>query len=132
MKKNGILNSEISKVLSDLGHTDTIIIADCGLPVPKEVKKIDLALKLGTPSFEEVFKVVLEDMQVEKVVLASEIIENNSNQNKMVKEVLDKNTEIDYVSHEDFKKMSSAAAVIIRTGEATPYSNIILQSGVIF
>lgn len=132
MKKNGILNSEISKVLSDLGHTDTIIIADCGLPIPKGVKKIDLALKLGVPSFKEVLKVVLEDMQVEKVVLASEIIEKNPNQNKMVKESLDKDTEIGYVSHEDFKKMSSTAAVVIRTGEATPYSNIILQSGVIF
>ena len=27
MKKHGILNSEISKVLADLGHTDQLIIA---------------------------------------------------------------------------------------------------------
>ena len=41
MKKHGILNSSISKVLADLGHTDQIIIADCGLPIPDHVKKID-------------------------------------------------------------------------------------------
>lgn len=51
MQKIGILNSEIAKVLADMGHTDTIVIGDCGLPVPDGVKKIDLALKLGTPRF---------------------------------------------------------------------------------
>jgi len=47
MKKHGILNSHISKVLTDLGHTDTIVIADCGLPIPDGVARIDLALELG-------------------------------------------------------------------------------------
>ncbi len=54
MYKTGTLNSEISKVLSDLGHTDTIVIADCGLPVPKGVQKIDLAVRQGLPSFIDV------------------------------------------------------------------------------
>ena len=58
MYKTGILNSDISKVLSDLGHTDQIVIADCGLPVPKDVKKIDLAFNIGTPSFLEVYEVL--------------------------------------------------------------------------
>ncbi|PAC67377.1 D-ribose pyranase, partial [Enterobacter cloacae] len=49
MKKNGILNSHIAKVLADLGHTDTIVIADCGLPIPEGPVKIDLALSIGTP-----------------------------------------------------------------------------------
>lgn len=51
MYKTGILNSDISKVLSDLGHTDQIVIADCGLPVPKDVKKIDLAFNIRTAKF---------------------------------------------------------------------------------
>ena len=50
MQKGGMLNSSIAKVLADLGHTDTIVIGDCGLPVPAGVQKIDLALKPGTPS----------------------------------------------------------------------------------
>ncbi len=45
MQKGGMLNSSIAKVLADLGHTDTIVIGDCGLPVPAGVQKIDLALK---------------------------------------------------------------------------------------
>lgn len=132
MKKNGILNSEISKVLSDLGHTDQITIGDCGLPIPDGVKKIDLAIKLGTPSFQEVLSAVIEDMQIEKVILAEEIKEKNSAQNAETLEKIGSKTDTEYVSHEEFKKLTASSKAIIRTGEDSPYSNIILQSGVIF
>ena len=60
MNKHGVLNSEICKVLADLGHTDMVVIADCGLPIPDGVKKIDLALKLGTPGFIEVVELLVQ------------------------------------------------------------------------
>lgn len=131
MKKNGILNSEISKLLSDLGHTDQITIGDAGLPVPDGVMKIDLALKLGTPSFIEVLEEVLKDMAVEKVILAEEIKVDNESQLDAIHQLVDTN-EVEFVSHEAFKKQSGQSKAIIRTGEATPFSNIILQSNVIF
>ena len=53
--------------MADLGHTDTIVISDCGLPVPAGVQKIDLALKPGTPSFMEVVAEVAKNMVIEKV-----------------------------------------------------------------
>ncbi|MGX7446480.1 D-ribose pyranase [Dolosigranulum pigrum] len=129
MKKHGILNSSISKVLADLGHTDQIIIADCGLPIPDHVKKIDLALKLGSPSFSEVFEVVLENMYVEHAVIANEITEHNEQLENIINNSIDN---INYVSHEELKKQSNVAKAIIRTGEATPYANVILQAGVNF
>lgn len=129
MKKYGILNSSISKVLADLGHTDQIIIADCGLPIPDHVKKIDLALKLGSPSFSEVFEVVLENMYVEHAVIANEITEHNEQLENIINNSIDN---INYVSHEELKKQSNVAKAIIRTGEATPYANVILQAGVNF
>ena len=131
MKKNGILNSEISKILSDLGHTDEVVIADCGLPIPSGVKKIDLALKIGTPSFQDVLNIMLDEMEIEKVILANEIKSTNTTQyNDTIAKL--NNISIDYVDHEEFKKLTQNAKAIIRTGEATPYSNIILKSGVIF
>lgn len=129
MKKSGILNSEISKVLADLGHTDTIIIADCGLPIPQGVKKIDLSLELGKPSFLEVLDIVQRDMIIEKVTLASEIVEQNKS---LFNQLTEQFSDIDFVTHEVLKEQSKKAAAIIRTGEATPYANIILQAGVIF
>ena len=56
MKKNGILNSDISRVLSYMGHTDQIAVGDCGLPIPEETERIDLALKFGVPGFIDVYK----------------------------------------------------------------------------
>lgn len=132
MKKHGILNSEIAKVLADLGHTDKIAIGDAGLPVPDGVKKIDLALTLSEPSFLSVLKVVLSDMKVEKVVLAEEIKQQNPVQLAAVEAALTEDEEVTYVSHEEFKSQLKDVKAVIRTGEATPYSNIILQSGVLF
>ncbi|AGY81924.1 MULTISPECIES: D-ribose pyranase [Carnobacterium] len=132
MKKHGILNSEIAKVLTDLGHTDKIAIGDAGLPVPDGVKKIDLALTLSEPAFISVLQVVLSDMKVEAVVLAEEIKEQNAGQLAAVKAELTENERISYVSHEEFKEQLKDVKAVIRTGEATPYSNIILQSGVLF
>ncbi len=61
MKKEGILNPQLNRVISEMGHHDMLIIADAGLPIPKEVERIDLALKCGNPSFAEVLPVVLSD-----------------------------------------------------------------------
>ncbi|MGX9806752.1 D-ribose pyranase [Exiguobacterium acetylicum] len=129
MKKHGILNSHISKVLTDLGHTDTIVIADCGLPIPDGVARIDLALELGTPSFLDVVRVVAGDMAIEQLTLATEIKEANPN---VLEALEDMQIETTFVSHEEFKKLTQQAKVIIRTGEATPYANVIFRSGVIF
>lgn len=133
MKKQGILNSKIAKVLADMGHTDQLTIGDCGLPIPDHVEKIDLALRIGEPSFQSVLEAVLEDMEVEKVILASEIKENNPALNDLLFSAFtNQEIEIVYVSHEDFKRQTASSKAVIRTGEASPFANIILQSAVIF
>lgn len=129
MYKTGILNSEISKVLSDLGHTDRIVIADCGLPIPKGVRKIDLALSFGVPSFESVYELVLEHMAVQKMIFAEEIKSDNP---ELLKKVNQSDVEKEYISHEKFKEMTRNTVAIIRTGEAKPFANVILESDVLF
>ena len=137
MKKHGILNSQIATVLCNMGHTDKICIGDCGLPIPDETKRIDLALKFGTPPFIDVLKEVGNDMKIEKIILAEEIKEKNEG---ILKEVLfyfneyetGFKPEIEYVTHEKLKEMTKECKAVIRTGENTPYANIILQSGCIF
>ncbi|MGE7778825.1 D-ribose pyranase [Peribacillus sp. NPDC097264] len=130
MKRLGIINSSIAKVLVDLGHTDYIVIGDAGLPVPEGVLKIDVALTPGTPSFQDVVRAVHDDMVIEKVIAANEIIEINPEQHLFMKQEFGES--IDYISHEEFKVLTRKARAVIRTGETTPYSNCILQSGVFF
>ena len=127
MKKYGILNSNIAKLADDLGHMDLVCIGDLGLPVPKGIDKIDLALRKGSPSFLEVLKEYSDHVVIEKIFLAEEIKEKN----KAVLDLLGSNIIIEYISHEELKAMNTTVKAVIRTGEDTPYSNIILQSGVI-
>ncbi|WP_414838527.1 D-ribose pyranase [Carnobacterium sp. TMP28] len=131
MKKNGTLNSDMAKLLADLGHMDQIVIADAGLPIPTGVKKIDLALTLNDPPFQKLLDILIKEMEIEEVILADEIKSNNPAQLALIKEKLG-DKPIHYSSHEEFKKQTRYSKAIIRTGEATPYSNIILQSGVLF
>ncbi|WP_419883545.1 D-ribose pyranase [Peribacillus sp. B-H-3] len=131
MKRHGMLNSHISKVLSDLGHTDTIVIADAGLPIPEGVLRIDLALVPGTPSFIETVKAVSDDMVIEKITLAQEIAEGNPDTLEFIKNSFG-DIEMEQVSHEEFKQKTKQAKAVIRTGEMTPYANCILHSGVFF
>ena len=131
MKKHGILNSDIAKVLADLGHTDKVVIGDAGLPIPEGVKKIDLSIRLHEPAFQTILELLMEEMEVEKAILAEEIKEQNPAQFERTMERM-AGVDVAFVTHEAFKEMTGDAKAIIRTGEATPYSNIILQSGVLF
>ena len=133
MKRNGILNSDISRVLSYLGHTDCICIGDCGLPIPDEVERIDLALAFGEPTFMRTLEVVVGDLKVEKIVLAEEIKTQNPNVLRQVEELFaGQNIEVEFVSHVELKERTFDCKAVIRTGETTPYANIILQTGCIF
>ena len=133
MKRNGILNSDISRVLSYLGHTDCICIGDCGLPIPDEVERIDLALAFGEPTFMRTLEIVAGDMKVEKIVLAEEIKTQNPAVLQQVEALFaDQAVEVEFVSHTELKDRTYDCKAVIRTGEVTPYANIILQSGCIF
>ncbi len=132
MQRGGMLNSEIAKVLADLGHTDTIVIGDCGLPVPAGVKKIDLALKPGTPSFMEVVAEVAKNMVIEKVEIAAEMETVNPTVFNAMKEIFQSEEWIKDENHEAFKAATKNAKCVIRTGEITPFANVILHSNVFF
>ena len=133
MKRAGILNSDISRVLSYMGHTDCICIGDCGLPIPDEVERIDLALAFGEPTFMRTLEIVAGDMKVEKIVLAEEIKTQNPDVLRQVEELFaGRNVEVEFVSHVELKERTFDCKAVIRTGEITPYANIILQSGCIF
>lgn len=139
MKKGKLIHNEISHTIAKLGHTDGITIGDCGLPIPDTVKRIDLAITLGVPDFLTVFDTVLSEQWVEEVILAEEIeIHSKDMYEKIILRLkeLEKeqgNTvEIIKIPHEAFKKKTIETKAVIRTGECTPYANIILKSGVVF
>ena len=131
MKKTTLLNSDLSYIIATLGHLDTLVVADAGLPIPAETVRIDLALTQGVPGAIQTLKVVLDEMKVEKVILAEEAKDHNSKFLADVHELL-AGVSVEFVSHSEFKGMTKAARAVVRTGEFAPYANVILVSGVVF
>jgi D-ribose pyranase len=132
MKRCGHLNREVSRVLARMGHTDSLVIADCGLAVPPDVECIDLALSLGDPPFLRVLETVLADFRVERAVFATETQDHNAAVAARASRLSCEEVRVEFVSHETLKELTQHARAVIRTGEATPYANVLLYSGVIF
>ena len=107
------------------------MVADGGMPVPKGVEIVDLALCGGVPTFRQVMDAVLDEVQVEGYTLAEEIVENNPELLSYIEEKLD-GAESEMISHEQLKEESVGLKFVIRTGEFTPYPNIVLRAGVAF
>ncbi|WP_203334456.1 D-ribose pyranase [Planococcus beigongshangi] len=128
MKKHGMINRDIAASLAEFGHTDHLVIADCGLPVPNGVRCIDLSYELGKPSFIDILDAVLADFQQEAAFIAKEIEQANP----VIETKIKDRVTVSYMTHEELKQLSKDAKLIIRTGEASPYANIVLRSGVIF
>ncbi|WP_315121560.1 D-ribose pyranase [uncultured Clostridium sp.] len=131
MKKIGILNYKISSVISTMGHTDSIAIGDCGLPIPKETERIDLALIKDIPTFMQTLKAVLLELQIEEVEIANETKKVSPQLYEEMKKELG-HVKINFITHEELKGRLRNCKAVIRTGEQTPYANIILKSGVVF
>jgi D-ribose pyranase len=131
MKKIGILNQPISNIIAGMGHFDMIVISDAGLPIPPEVQRVDLAVVPGLPAFVDVVCAVLLEMQVDQVTVASEMEERSPHIYQSLQNAMQGYT-IRKIPHEDFKVLTRKAVAVIRTGECTPYANVIFTSGVIF
>ena len=131
MKKRGILNAQLSYLLAALGHKDLFMIGDAGMPIPEGVEVVDLVLTAGVPTFKQVLDAVLDEVQVEGYYLAHEIKEFNPELEEYIKAGLPE-AEVEYMPHEDLKKLSGKCRFAIRTGEFSPYPNVILRAGVVF
>ncbi|MCB8745417.1 D-ribose pyranase [Rhodoferax sp. U2-2l] len=132
MKRHLLLHAELSHVIATMGHGDMLVLGDAGLPIPvgpNAPQRIDLAVCPGTPGLEDVLRAVLSELQVQSTVIATEALDVGcapawyTNQLSLTPKT---------VSHEEFKKVCGTARAMVRTGECTPYANIILVSGVTF
>ena len=130
MKKSGLLHAELSHFVARAGHTDTVVLADVGLPIPPGVPHIDLAVSAGIPSLESVLRATLSELVLERVTLALELRQHSPALHAQILPLL--GSAVDEVSHEQLKTLCLSALVIVRTGEATPYANVLLHCGVNF
>lgn len=131
MKKCGILNPQLSRVIAETGHTDMLVVTDAGLPIPQEIERVDLSLVGGKPAFLDVLTEVIKEVSVEKIILAEETEKISPAMYKKIV-TLFPGIEIETMPHIDFKKKTKEAKAAIRSGEFTPYANVILVAGVVY
>jgi D-ribose pyranase len=129
LKNVSMLNPRLLALLAGVGHTDLIIIADAGLPVPPGVNLIDLSLVRGIPSFLQVLDAVREMLVYERAILARETREQPLFEAIALRL---QGAPLQEFSHSEFKNLTLSARGIIRTGECTSYANVGLVAGVSF
>lgn len=125
------INPALSRVISETGHTDLIVVTDAGLPIPPASERIDLAYRPGAPAFFDVLDTVLAEMVVEGATVSAEIAEQSPEVLEKLRERLP-GIEIELVPHVEFKKQTHGARAFVRSGEFTPYANVILHAGVAY
>ena len=131
MKKRGLLQHTLAETIASMGHTDLLVIADAGLPVPPGVPCIDLAVRCGLPPLLDVARAVADELQVEEIILADELLARDEVLPAALRELFPEAC-FRHVSHDELKRLSARARAVVRTGECTPYNNVILGSGVTF
>jgi D-ribose pyranase len=129
VKKSGIINAQLAYSLARLGHTDRLVVCDAGLPIPPGPEVVDLAFQFGVPSFEVVLRGLLDELLVEDAIAAEEAKNHNPAINEHLHALL---PNLELVSHQELKHRMAGAKLVVRTGEATAYSNVILRCGVPF
>ena len=131
MRKSGILNQPLLNAMGSLGHGDLLVVSDAGLPIPLSVHRIDLTVVKNLPRFFDVLAPIMAELILEKVVIATEMEQVSPAAAARVRELAG-SVPVELVSHADFKELTHSAKAVVRTGEFTPYSNVILVSGVDF
>jgi D-ribose pyranase len=127
--RQGIINAQLAAALGRLRHTDLFAISDSGFPTAPGVEVVDLGVVYGVPSFESVLAAVASEIVVEKATMATETCTENALQADRIRAHF---PDVVEVSHDELKRMATSARFVVRTGEATPYSNVVLQAGVAF
>ncbi len=130
---NTTLNPQLSRVISETGHTDLIVVTDAGLPIPAGAERIDLAYRPGAPAFLDVLDTVLAELVVEGATVAAEVVEKSPEMYaELQRRCAELGIEITLIPHVEFKAMTRHARAFVRSGELTSYANIILQAGVTY
>ncbi|MFF7866122.1 D-ribose pyranase [Streptomyces qaidamensis] len=129
MKKAGILNRHLAGALAELGHGDGVLVCDAGMPIPDGPRVVDLAFRAGVPAFAEVLDGLLAELVVEGATAAQELRDANPEASALLEGRFPR---LRLVSHERLKELSAEARLIVRTGEARPYANVLLRCGVFF
>ena len=136
------LSPELLKVLCEMGHSDTLVIADGNFPAESMGKDaiVIRADGMGVPEIlESILKVFPLDTYVEKPVSLMQVMPGDDVKTPIwdvYKEIVAKEDNrgadaFGEIERFKFYEMAKSAYAIIATSEKAIYANIMLQKGVV-
>jgi D-ribose pyranase len=128
MLKTGILNPAINSLLCRVRHTNTLVIADRGFPFWPEIETVDISLIDDIPQVIDVLRAIQRNYAIGRVFAAQEFIAQNTPQVTTALEDTLSGIPITFEPHVELKKRVPRAIGLIRTGDTTQYSNLIIES----
>ena len=128
MKVGGILHPGLNRILTETGHTDLLTICDRGFPVPRGPERLDLALVDDLPTVMDVLLAVRDEFVIDCIIVAEELVEASPERYVLMRATFPE-TEIRLVPHARFKDICPESRAVVRTGDTTPYANVIIVSG---
>ena len=128
MIKTGILNPQINSLLSHVRHTNTLVIADRGFPFWPMVETVNLSLVDDVPTVLAVLSALRPNFQIGKAWMAQEFLKQNRAKTRSAFSEALRGNLLTHEPHVEFKKRVPHAIGLIRTGDTTPYANVLLES----
>ncbi len=137
-----IISPELLKVLCEMGHSDTIVIADGNFPA-EAMGKDSIVIRADGHGIPELLEAILKlfplDTYVEKPVSLMQVMPGDDAKTPIwdtYKEIVSKEDArgaqaLAEVERFAFYEKAKKAYAIIATGETAIYANIMLQKGVV-
>ena len=128
MLRAGILNPHLSSLLGRFRHSNTLVIADRGFPFWPGLETMDLSLVDDIPRVTDVLRAICQTCVIGRAWMADDFEKVNPLQTvESYRQILN-GIPLQTEAHEIFKQRVPSAIGLIRTGDTTQYSNIILES----
>jgi D-ribose pyranase len=128
MIENGFLNPDIAYLITKIRHGDELLIIDAGFPAPKEVQTVNISYGENKPTIDQFLEELLKYFSVEKIVMSNETKEISTSKFNKIAGMFDKNVKVEIIPNAELKERSKNVYAIIRTGDFTAYSNVLLVS----
>jgi D-ribose pyranase len=125
---SGILNPQLNHLLCRIRHTNALVIADAAFPYWPQIETVDLALVRGIPTIPQLLEAILPNFSAGAVHMAEEFLTHNPQGTQDLFRSSCRGVAMQFEPHIQFKTRVPNAIGLIRTGDTTPYGNLILIS----
>jgi D-ribose pyranase len=129
MIEKGLLNRDLAALLSRMGHGDEFLLCDAGFAIPEGLPVVDLSVAVNLPTVDLVLAEILKVFSIEKVIFAQEQRDACPAKLERLIALFDPPVEQETLSHVELKRRSHQVKGVVRTGDFSAYTNLILVSG---